>query len=310
MENLAEEVVQQFRDAIEAEGSAWVSAAIPFEVADMRISAGVAYYAEPDGTVSGLYLDIVRCAAIARELTAAISESTGSEVRRVRLNVASDWSVSVDHFGPRLDPDDIGLHFGVWPDEPGYEGRVFVRPEIERVDSWQYSQVAGSAGVVAGSLARIGGWLEANEAEYAALLNPPASAADLDRFEQELGVVLPASVREAWLIHDGQSGRGVLHYTWLPVAQSADQLQYFSSRSDGGEGLIPIMTFDGIVLFVESVSEPGLDGPVWLWEANTHRDERLADSFGQYLAWFAEECEAGNITGELLQSVLVHRDHV
>ena len=37
VDNLIEEVVEQFRRAIEADGQAWVSAAIPFEVGELSL---------------------------------------------------------------------------------------------------------------------------------------------------------------------------------------------------------------------------------------------------------------------------------
>ncbi len=213
-------------------------------------------------------------------------------VARMRVNFLASGEVSVE----ATDSSVVGSPDWVWPDEEGYAGRVYESPPIERMDSWGFESVSGATGEPADSLMRAGEWLSANVPELAAILNPGSSEEALVDFEDRLGVVLPRSVREAWLVHDGQSGNhGALRYIWLSLEASAEQLRWFGDRPDGGVGMIPILKIDGHVAYVESVASGESDGPVWLWEVRGNRDMRLADSFGEYLAWFAGACAAGEI---------------
>lgn len=239
-----------------------------------------------DSRIQGIWRDL-------QELREVMSVRSDSAVMRLRVALSSPQTQPiVEVFHDLAD----GTIDWVWPDEPGYGGRVFSAPEMERRDSWEYGLVAGSVGEVGDSLRRIGGWLGENVPELAVLLNEAASIGELDAFEERLGVLLPESVREAWLVHGGQSGRGaVLRYEWLSLAESAEQLSYFERRSDGGFGFVPVFRFEDQLGFVESVSSRGADGPVWVWEIGSHRDLKIADSFGEYLAWFANACDAGEM---------------
>lgn len=117
------------------------------------------------------------------------------------------------------------------------------------------------------------------------------------------------SVRESWLVHDGQSDdRGVFRYRWLSVADAAEHVSWLDDRPDGREGLIPLLRIDGHLGYVEAVSSAVEDGPVWLWEMRGNRDLRIADSLGEYLAWFASACESDQIVVD--SGLLNRRDEI
>ena len=313
VDRLVERVVVLLKSAVAEAGLNpgidWQSVRIPFEVASGSTAAGVGYYETASDVPAGVRLDIESSVELAHQLAKTLTSSTGIEVARIRVAVNSDWTTSIQHFGPRKDPNDVNLHLGIWPDEPGYDGPVHQRLEIVRSDSWEYQSVAGHLGEPADSLARIRDCLGVMAPEFAVMLNPPSPVAAIDRFEDQFGVVLPKSVRESWLVHDGQSDhRGVFRYRWLSVADAAEHVSWLDDRPDGREGLIPLLRIDGHLGYVEAVSSAIEDGPVWLWEMRGNRDLRLADSLGEYLAWFASACESDQIVVD--SGLLNRRDEI
>src|SRR5689334_19237840 len=66
------------------------------------------------------------------------------------------------------------------------------------------SDPARHSAPVAESWRRIEAWLDEHLPGAKATLRPGVSEADLAHFEGAIGRLLPADVRESWLIHDGQ----------------------------------------------------------------------------------------------------------
>lgn len=301
MNELVNDVVELFSQAIEGSGEQWISAVVPFEISGTSTAAAVAYYTRPNGERAGLRLERVRSFELADQLTTELSDSTGTKISRVRVTIRPDMSASVEHFGPRPVPGNL-QHFGVWPDEAGYDGPVVDLQPAEasrRVDA-SYRQVAlVDIAPVVDSLGRIDAWLGSHAGELAGLLNSPASVDRVASVEESLGVRFPASVREAYLIHDGQQGSDgrsrVFHLMgWRSldaVVEAADELKKMA-RGDT-DTMIPVLTVDGGHVYVRSVTDGDDESELVEWAAGDNQDFLRADSFGAFLEQFADELEAG-----------------
>lgn len=191
----------------------------------------------------------------------------------------------------------------VWPDEPGYSGPSPRRVPIVRKPHFHLYQPVELVEVapVSESLNRIQAWLESSAQEMAAMLNPAASAADIEILEQELGVRLPPSVREAYLIHDGQSAPGspsalLYPYSWHPLSGVAEFVASLN-RAPGPRQdvqLIPIMQYGpGKPVYVESAEVEEQETPLVEWDVRESAELLCADSFGAFLEQFADGLEAG-----------------
>ncbi len=240
--------------------------------------------------------------ALALSLGVAMADSLGGHVARVRLVIWPDKAPAIQYY------HELSAIRGVptllWPDEPGFDGQLFSPTEGPTKIDWvedSGSYVAGDGGSTPMSayLARIKAWLSKNVPALLEQLNPPATAERIAEWEERLGVTAPCSVREAWLVHDGEIARaGVLKYDWLSLDASEVEMATMGHRPDGGVGLIPIMQLGPDVAYVKSVDSREADSQLWLYASGDNMEWLLADSFRGYLAWFADACEQGKIIYE------------
>ena len=66
---------------------------------------------------------------------------------------------------------------------------------------------------VAGYISALGSWLETNAKPIKAKLNAPATEAELSAIESELDLVMPNSIKQAYLVHNGEKSDSCLLYT-------------------------------------------------------------------------------------------------
>ncbi len=168
---------------------------------------------------------------------------------------------------------------------------------------------------------RIHFWLRANAPHVLARLRPGATEEQIQAAEAELGVTFPESVRQTYLIHDGQNGSGgfMEGYEWLSLKGIVYQWRGWKDIVEAGD-------FEGI----QSTPDPGVSDECYNlgWIPLTHSGsgdhqcldlapaeggtmgqvinffhddstrEALAPSFAAWLAAFADSLEAGryNVT--------------
>lgn len=182
---------------------------------------------------------------------------------------------------------------------------------------------------------RIEAWLAANAPDVAAGPNPPATPAQLDETERELGVRFPESVRASYLRHNGQSADSpwfLYGWEWLSLERIRDEWKVWKDLLDGGdfEGIrsdadgstvrddwwnpawIPL-TYSGSGDHHCLDLAPGPQGTagqiIEMWHDEGSRPV-LAPSFEAWLASFAEGLETGEwVTSDDYEG-LVHRDDV
>ena len=153
------------------------------------------------------------------------------------------------------------------------------------------------------TLQKIAHWLSGYAPSLLEKLNPPASLAELEQVEQELGVTLPASVRKAYLVHNGEDGRSHIFdgFTWLSldrvVALHHEQQEIEAEYGFGTFSIemIPILdSSHGEFLYIESVSSPFAESPLFsYWHENPTREVKSA-SFAHFLSTFAHQLWVGD----------------
>ncbi len=148
------------------------------------------------------------------------------------------------------------------------------------------------------SLQAIKAWLEEHAPPLVRQLNSPASEDDIRQFESRSGIQLPASVRAAYRMHDGEdpSSQGLFGtWRWLPLDEvEAYRLEILSTGESLANNAAPVlMSGGGDFYYVESVDKPGLESPVieW-WHEQPTRDVRF-DNFAALLHEFARGLERG-----------------
>lgn len=224
-------------------------------------------------------------------LVEVLRAEVGGDVYRVRLSLFPGAPTTIEWFPDEASGFPKG---GLWSDEPGYDGPSSAPKPPHRAFAHSYVASDPSAVSVAGALGRIAAWLGENTPELRPLLNPPASAQEIVEAERRWGVTFPESVREAYLVHDGQSHPNrerVLHnWLWLPLNELGDQFRWTRERPDGRE-VIPILESDGVSGCVRSVEEPTAESE--FFSAGDGSDVVFADSFGLFLQQLAQDLEAG-----------------
>jgi cell wall assembly regulator SMI1 len=165
---------------------------------------------------------------------------------------------------------------------------------------------------------RIERWLAANAPTVLEGLNPPATRQQIAETEQFLGITFPAELQAAYLRHDGQSQSSpwfLEGWEWLSLERIRDEWNVWKELLDGGDfdGLenddtsgkvltdwwnpnwIPL-TYSGSGDHHCLDLEPGLKGTrgqiIEMWHDEGSRTT-VANSFGEWLAAFADHLEAG-----------------
>ena len=171
-------------------------------------------------------------------------------------------------------------------------------------------------------LARLDAWYAANLLPDKYIFNPPATDAQIDAFEQLVGIRLPRSYRQLYKWHDGEDDdrRGHIYgLPLLPLKQAtADWKSWTSTLTEVGGNRYAVPS-EG---WPEGAVDPAYINPGWMPLTNDGsgghvgldfdpwpggrvgqvilygRDEDvkvvLAESLGQFLNWVAELLESGN----------------
>lgn len=148
------------------------------------------------------------------------------------------------------------------------------------------------------SLTAIKGWLHDHAPPLELLLNPAATEDDMRRFESGTGITLPASVRVAYAMHNGEapSSQGLFgSWRWLPLREVAAYRQELLRTGESlAKNAVPIlMSGGGDFYCVDSVDTPGRESPVFeWWHEQPTRDVRH-ESFATFLHEFASALERG-----------------
>lgn len=175
---------------------------------------------------------------------------------------------------------------------------------------------------IAPVLARLDAWYAANldPARYG--FNAPATDAQLDAFEQEVGIKMPGSYRQLYKWHDGENDDRWGHIYGLPLLPlryaAADWRQWQKTLAafDGNPYMVPgrgwpdgavdpayinpgwiPLTSDGSSGHIGLDFDPwpgGRIGQVILYGRDEDVKAVLAPSLGQFLEWIAGLLESGN----------------
>lgn len=175
---------------------------------------------------------------------------------------------------------------------------------------------------IAPVLARLDAWYAANLDAASYVFNPPAADAQLEAFEQTVGVKMPGSYHQLYKWHDGENDDRWGHIYGLPILPlkqaAADWLQWQETLVDFGGNRYP---FPGGA-WPEGAVDPAYTNPGWIpltsdgsggnigldfdpWPGGRvgqvilyGRDEDvkvvLAPSLGRFLDWIAGLLDSGN----------------
>ena len=152
------------------------------------------------------------------------------------------------------------------------------------------------------SFSRIQNWLTQNAPPLANVLRPPATIEQITQVERELDIIFPASVRQAYLLHDGESPEsdGIFDLArWLSLGEviqahtAAKQIEAEYQFGDFQPGLmIPLFNVNGGFHYAESVAHPTDESPIIAWEHEQPKRDILYPSFAHRIATFAADLEA------------------
>lgn len=171
-------------------------------------------------------------------------------------------------------------------------------------------------------LARLDAWYSAHLTPEKYVLNPPAGEAQLDRFEQLVGIEMPRSYRQLYRWHDGEDDDRWGHVFGLPIltldhaGATRNQWKQTAAGFDGNRYPVPGAAWP------EGAVDPAYTNPRWIpltadgsgnhigldfdpWPGGRvgqviifGRDEDvkvvLAESLGKFLEWIAGLLEDGN----------------
>lgn len=175
---------------------------------------------------------------------------------------------------------------------------------------------------IAPVLARLDAWYAANLPADRYSFNPPAAAAQIDAFEQLIGLRMPRAYRQLYMWHDGENdGRSghIYGLPLLPLKWAADEWKAWNralAEFAGNRYVVPGEAWP------EGAVDPAYFNPGWVpltsdgsgghigldfdpWPGGRvgqviifGRDEDvkvvLADSLAQFLEWVAGLLESGN----------------
>jgi hypothetical protein len=160
------------------------------------------------------------------------------------------------------------------------------------------------------ALAKLEAWLARYAPPLRALLNPPATAADIAVFEARTALVVPPDLRRLYAVHDGEAdgSDGIFGcQRWLPLEVAAEEVELI-----GSEGIIPFLrSGGGDLLYVRSHSAAETDLRVYEWwhempeEANV-----IAENLEAWLGDFVTRLESGGYVyrPEELAALIDRRD--
>lgn len=172
-------------------------------------------------------------------------------------------------------------------------------------------------------LARLDAWYSAHLRPEKYVFNPPATDAQLDRFEQHVGIAMPRSYRQLYRWHDGENDDRWGHIYGLPILPlgraAADWQQWNRTLAAFGGNRYPFLRG---AAWPQGAVDPAYTNPRWIpltadgssnhigldfdpWPGGRvgqiiiyGRDEDvkvvLAESLGKFLEWVAELLESGN----------------
>lgn len=148
---------------------------------------------------------------------------------------------------------------------------------------------------------RLENWLEANAPGCTSTLRSPATTAEIEAAETELGVTLPPSVRQTYLRHDGEdsTGWGVLGYGLLTLSDLVETAQSLRGIDDDfdydfwGNPLIPLMEVGNGDYLCVSDGPDGEETPVLRWDHESSVRDELEPSFAAYVDTVLDAYEAG-----------------
>ena len=175
---------------------------------------------------------------------------------------------------------------------------------------------------IAPVLARLDTWYAANLAPDRYVFNPPATDAQLDAFEQLIGLKMPRSYRQLYRWHDGEDDDRWGHVYGLPILPleraAQDWKQWKRTLAEFGGNPYPFPQ----EAWPEGAVDPAYTNPAWIpltsdgssgnigldfdpWPGGRvgqvilyGRDEDvkvvLAGSLGEFLTWLAGLLESGN----------------
>ena len=235
--------------------------------------------------------------ALGFSLRSALESELVKPVRRLRIDVTTEWETSITSL-PTPSVDRIRDRW-VWADEVDESGIEILeyppalRGKMAHGDSPSYKPSMSEAPVVE-SLGRIRDWASRELPDLADKFNPPASEEVISAVESELGVVFPASVREAYLVANGCSDmHRLLLREWLPLETMPLNAPTLRESVDSYPR-IPVMSDEETFSYFDGVADPAEESTMWDWYYE-RLNYRIADSFGSYLAQIADEMEAGEM---------------
>ena len=175
---------------------------------------------------------------------------------------------------------------------------------------------------IATVLARLDVWYAANLSQQKYVLNPPATDAQIDAFEQLVGIEMPRSYRQLYRWHDGENDDRWGHIYGLPLLPlkhaAAEWVAWAKTLAGFGgnpyaiaggawpEGFVDPayinrawipLTNDGSGNHIGLDFDPwpcGRTGQVILFGRDEDVKVVLAESLGQFLEWIAGLLESGN----------------
>ena len=171
-------------------------------------------------------------------------------------------------------------------------------------------------------LARLDAWYAAHLPPEEYVFNPPATEAQLDRFEHLVGIAMPRSYRQLYRWHDGENDDRWGHVFGLPILPleqaAADWNQWNATTAEFGGNRYPFpggawpvdavdpaytnprwipLTADGSSNHIGLDFDPwpgGRVGQVIIFGRNEDVKVVLAESLGKFLEWIAGLLESGN----------------
>ncbi len=148
-------------------------------------------------------------------------------------------------------------------------------------------------------------WLEENAPRVLATLNPPASVAKIAEVEARFKVLFPPSVRESYLLHDGQPTLswglfgGSRFMSLDDVVDQVNMLIEIEKECHFGDFdpslMIPVIdqNHSGDFYYVENSANNAETELIEWWHEEPTRDVK-ADSFLAFFDDFLNQVEAGN----------------